>query len=65
MLGYCVGERPNTLRRHRERSVLSGFAIGIVERIELGRSEQGQLSQVERVAGRCCVRREDCVCRAM
>ena len=29
---------------------MSGFAIGIVERIEAGRSEQGQLSQVERAA---------------
>ena len=29
---------------------MSGFAIGIVERTEAGRSEQGQLSQVERAA---------------
>ena len=65
MLGYCVGERPSTLRRHRERSVLSGFAIGIVERTELGRSKQGQLSQVERAAGRCCVCGEDYVCRVV
>ena len=49
-LGYYAGERPRTLRRHRERSVLSGFAIGIVEQTEAGRSEQGQLSQVERAA---------------
>ena len=49
-LGYYVGERPRTLRRHREKSVVSGFPIGIVERTEVGRSEQGQLSQVERVA---------------
>ena len=47
-LGYYAGERPRTLRRHRERSILSGFAIGIVEWTEAGRSEQGQLSQVER-----------------
>ena len=49
-LGYCTGERHKTLRRHRERSVLSGFAIGIVEQTEARRSEQGELSQVERVA---------------
>ena len=29
---------------------MSGFAIGIVEWTEAGRSEQGQLSQVERTA---------------
>ena len=29
---------------------MSGFAIGIVERTEARRSEQGQLSQVERAA---------------
>ena len=29
---------------------MSGFAIGIVERTEAGRLEQGQLSQVERAA---------------
>ena len=29
---------------------MSGFPIGIVERTEAGRSEQGQLSQVERAA---------------
>ena len=29
---------------------MSGFAIGILERTEAGRSEQGQLSQVERAA---------------
>ena len=49
-LGYCAGERHRTLRRHRERSDLSGFAIGIVERTEAGRSEQEELSQVERAA---------------
>ena len=49
-LGYCSGERPRTLPRYRERSVLSGFAISIVERTEAGRSEQGELSQVERAA---------------
>ena len=49
-LGYYVGKRPRTLHRHRERSVVSGFAIGIVERTEARRSEQGQLSQVERAA---------------
>ena len=47
-LGYYAGERPKTLRRHKERSVVSGFAIGIVERTKARRSEQGQLSQVER-----------------
>ena len=29
---------------------MSGFAIGIVERTEVGRLEQGQLSQVKRTA---------------